>query len=93
MKRTQLSEEYFSDWRTCAAMDARVKVAVAALGGIAIFEVSGKPLEGRDMSLVRFTGGGYEAGGLKVVLTFNLHAGAGSPAWRVRMQWRRSLRW
>ena len=32
MKDAELSEEFFSEWRTFDTMNARVKVAVAALG-------------------------------------------------------------
>jgi len=70
----ELSEDFFSEWRTFADMDARVAAAVAASNGIAKMEVAGKSLEGRDMKIVRFTGKGYQAGMPKVVLTFNLHA-------------------
>jgi len=70
----ELSEDFFSEWRTHDAMGARVEAAVAASGGIAKIEVAGKSLEGRDMKIVRFTGAGYRAGAPKVVLTFNLHA-------------------
>jgi len=70
----ELSEDFFSDWRTADAMDARVAAAVGASGGIAKLEVVGKSLEGRDMKIVRFTGAGYQAGGPKAVFTFNLHA-------------------
>lgn len=69
------SDDFFAEWRTFDAMDARVAAAVAASGGIAKMEVAGQSLEGRDMKLVRFTGKGYVPGsGKKVVLTFNLHA-------------------
>jgi len=70
----ELSEDFFSEWRTFEAMNARFEAAVAASGGIAKLEVAGQSLEGRDMKLVRFTGAGYQAGMPKVVLTFNLHA-------------------
>jgi len=70
----ELSEDFFAEWRTSDAMDARVEAAVAASGGIAKLEVAGKSLQGRDMKIVRFTGAGYQAGMPKVVLTFNLHA-------------------
>lgn len=70
----ELSGDFFSEWRTADAMDARVSAAVAASGGLAKMEVAGKSLEGRDMKIVRFTGKGYKVGGPKVVFTFNLHA-------------------
>merc|ERR1719330_2183527 len=70
----ELSEDFFSEWRTHDAMGARVEAAVAGSNGIAKMEVYGKSLEGRDMKIVRFTGAGYRAGMPKVVLTFNLHA-------------------
>lgn len=70
----ELSADFYSEWRTHEAMDARVAAAVAASGGIASLEVAGKSLEGRDMKIVRFTGAGYQPGMPKVVLTFNVHA-------------------
>merc|ERR1740121_165040 len=70
----ELSEDFFSEWRNFEDMDARVAAAVAGSGGIAKTEVVGKSLEGRDMKIVRFTGAGYQNGGPKVVLTYNLHA-------------------
>lgn len=70
----ELAEDFYSEWRNLEAMHGRVKAAVAASGGKAKIEVVGQSLEGRDMTIVRFTGKGYRAGMPKVVLTFTIHA-------------------
>lgn len=73
----ELSDDFYTEWRSYAAQMERVEAAVAGccLGkGKATIEVVGQSHEGRDMKIVRFTGRGYQSGMPKVVLTFNLHA-------------------
>jgi len=71
---TELSPDFYSEWRDYDARMARIDAAVAASGGAATLESMGQSVEGRDMKVVRFTGKGYAPGKPKVAMTFNIHA-------------------
>jgi len=69
-----IASDFYTSWRGLDAQMAHVESLVQNSGGVATIETVGTSLEGRDLSVVRFRGPGYSPGGLRMFVTFNMHA-------------------
>jgi len=68
------TSSFYTAWRDLDAQNAQVEALVNASDGVATLETVGQSLEGRDMRIVRFRGAGYSPGGVRVVVSYNMHA-------------------
>jgi len=68
------ANEFYSDWRDLATLDARIESLVQASGGVATIEVAGKSLQGRDIKVVRLRGAGWSPGKTRVFVSYVVHA-------------------
>mmetsp|Transcript_41909 Transcript_41909/g.77939 ORF Transcript_41909/g.77939 Transcript_41909/m.77939 type:complete len:593 (-) Transcript_41909:33-1811(-) len=74
-KGVHAANEFYSNYRNLAAIEAKVKELVDGSGGIATLEeLLPKTHEGRTIKAVRFRGSGWQSGRPRVVLSFQQHA-------------------
>jgi len=69
-----MSSTFYQDWQDYDTRMARVSSAVSGSGGIAKMETVGYSVQNRPIMGVRFTGQGWQSGGPRVIVDFQLHA-------------------